>query len=295
MKLGEAVQAAAARLSQAGIDDARREARALAAHVLGAPPGQILDQGTDIDEAALQELISRRAVREPLAFITGQRGFWTLELAVSPDTLIPRADSESLIEAALMVFPDRQAVARILDLGTGTGCLLLAALAEFPAAYGVGVDLSWRAAALAGRNATRNGLAARSGFVAGNWAASVSGRYDLILCNPPYITSAEIGSLMPEVAAYEPVRALDGGSDGFRAYAQLMPVLHQTLAPGGVAILELGFGQLEGVLALAEAASLRYVATRDDLAGIPRALVLCACDDAQARAKKLFGSTPVGS
>jgi len=279
MKLAEAVQAAAARLTQAGIDNPRREARALAAYVLGARPGQMLDHGRDIDAAALHDVVGRRTAREPLAFITGQCGFWTLELAVSPDTLIPRADSEALIDAALAVFPDRQAVARILDLGTGTGCLLLAALAEFPAAYGVGVDLSWRAAALAARNAVSNGLAARSAFLAGDWAASVSGQYDLILSNPPYISSAEIGGLMPEVAAYEPARALDGGADGLRAYAQLMPVLQQKLAPGGVAILELGFGQRDGVLALAEAASLRYGGVRDDLAGIPRALILCANAD----------------
>ena len=191
MKLGEAVRAAAYRLMQAGVDEPRREARALASHLLGGSPSRSLDQAQDIDEAAMQALVSRRAAREPLAFITGHRGFWTLDLAVSPETLIPRADSEALIDAALMLFPDRGAVGRILDLGTGTGCLLLAALSEFPAAYGVGVDLSPDAAALAASNAATNGLAARSGFVAADWAESVSGHYDLILCNPPYIRSAE--------------------------------------------------------------------------------------------------------
>jgi release factor glutamine methyltransferase len=220
-----------------------------------------------------QPLLLRRAAREPLALITGRREFWSLPFAVSPATLIPRADSETLLEAALALFRDRGSVARILDLGTGTGCLLLAALTEFPAAFGVGVDLAPEAARLAAGNAATLGLAARAAFLVGDWAAPLDGRFDLILCNPPYIEAAAIPTLMQDVWQYEPPSALDGGPDGLDAYRRIIPALADLLSPSGAAVLEVGQGQAEMVAAAAQGAGL-VAAPRADLAGIPRALVL---------------------
>ncbi len=248
-------------LRAAGIDSPRREARWLLEHVAG-------------DADAFRALVARRAAREPLAFLIGRQGFWTLELEVGPATLIPRADSEALITAALAARRDRHAVGRILDLGTGTGCLLLAALTEFPAAFGVGVDCAPAAAALAARNASLTGLQARCAMVCADWAAPLAGRFDLVLSNPPYIESGAIPGLMPEVARHEPRRALDGGADGLDAYRALLAALPDLLAPAGVAVLELGAGQADSVSALASAAGFRLAALQPDLAGIARAAVL---------------------
>ncbi len=274
--LGEAIDEASARLALAGIDDPRREARMLALHLLGRPANAWLEQGLSIDAQAYAALVSRRAAREPMAFITGRQGFWTLDLAVSRDTLIPRADSETLIEAALAQFPRREAVRRILDLGTGTGCLLLAALSEFPRAWGLGVDRSEAAGRLARCNARRCGLDGRAAVAVGVWGEALGGQpgFDLILCNPPYIPSSDIGALMPEVAGHEPRRALDGGPDGLGAYRALMPSLAPLLQPGGCVVLELGQGQHEAVGEIGEAAGLVEAGCRADLGGIARALVL---------------------
>ena len=272
--LGEELARAAATLAAAGIEQPRREARLLAAHLLGMTAGTLPDPAGTVDAVAFAALVSRRAAREPLAFITGRRGFWTLDLAVSPDTLVPRPDSETLIEAALAALPSRAAVADILDLGTGTGCLLLAALSEFPAAFGVGADLSPAAARLAAGNARSSGFAGRAAFLAGDWAAALRGRFDLILCNPPYIESAAIAGLMPEVGRHEPARALDGGQAGLDAYARIMPTLPALLKRGGIAVFELGAGQLQAVSGLARQAGLTHIAVQDDLGGVPRALVL---------------------
>jgi release factor glutamine methyltransferase len=269
--IGEALRGAAARLTAAGIDSAALEARLLLAHAIGVDRADVVDRRQLIDPAHFETLLVRRLVHEPLAYITGRQGFWTLDLAVSPDTLIPRADSEALIVAAKL---HCTAPARILDLGTGTGCLLLAALAEFPGAFGVGVDLSPGAAALAARNAAENGLAGRSAFLAGDWATALAGRFDLVLSNPPYIPGADIEGLMPEVALFEPGRALDGGPDGLVAYRRIAAALPNLLAPGGIAILELGQGQVESVTALSAEFGLSRVALQADLGGIPRAIVL---------------------
>ncbi len=270
IRLEEALARAAERLAQAGIEAPRREARLLAAHLLGHAARDAL-----IDAQAFDALVERRAAREPFAFITGMQGFWTLEVSVSPDTLIPRADSETLIEAAVSSVAYRSQVRRILDLGTGTGCLLLAALAEFPRAWGLGIDIAPAAAALAQHNARACGLSDRTSFVAGVWAEAV-GRalFDLILCNPPYIPAADIGGLMPEVAMHEPRRALDGGADGLHAYRSILPSLAHLLQPTGLAVLELGQGQRADVAAMAAEGGLVEVACRADLREIPRALVL---------------------
>ncbi len=268
----ESLRRAAARLAAAGIEQPAREARLLAREAQ--------------DAADFAALVARRAAHEPMAFIRGRQGFWTLDLAVSPATLIPRPDTETLIEAALAACPQRDSVRRILDLGTGTGALLLAALAEFPAAWGVGVDLAPAAAALAAGNARANGLAGRAMFLAGCWAAAIAGPFDLILSNPPYIPSDEIAGLMPDVAAYEPRRALDGGPDGLDAYRALLPEMARLLADGGVAVLELGAGEANAVRELSRDAGLAELALRSDLGGIARALVLGKPGDR----KKPFGS-----
>ena len=218
-------------------------------------------------------LVARRAAREPLAFILGRQGFWTFDLEVSPSTLIPRADSETLIEAAIAAHPARDRVRRVLDLGTGTGCLLLAALTEFPAAWGLGLDRAPAAAALARRNAAALGLASRAAFAVADWSAPLGAAFDLVLSNPPYVPAGDIPGLMPEVARFEPRQALDGGADGLEAYRILLRALPGLLAPGGVGILELGAGQGSAVSALAAQAGLRPT-FRDDLSGIPRAIVV---------------------
>jgi release factor glutamine methyltransferase len=268
------------RLRGAAIEAPRLEARRLLAHVLNKSEEALLrDPRAPVPADQAQQfaaLLARRVAHEPFAYLTGRVGFWTLDLEVSPATLIPRADSETLVEAALEACPDRAAALHVLDLGTGTGALLLAVLSELPAANGLGVDLKPEAAALAARNAERLGLADRARFLAGDWAAALAERFDLMLCNPPYIESAVIPGLMPEVARHEPASALDGGADGLSAYRRIIADLPRLLAPRGVAVLELGAGQQAAVEALAKAAGLTPEACRADLGGVPRALVLRA-------------------
>jgi release factor glutamine methyltransferase len=268
------------RLRGAAIEAPRLEARRLLAHVLNTSEEALLrDPRAPVpaEKAAhFAALLARRVAHEPFAYLTGRVGFWTLDLEVSPATLIPRADSESLVEAALEACPDKDAALHVLDLGTGTGALLLAVLSELPAANGLGVDLKPEAAALAARNAARLGLSGRARFLAGDWAVALAGRFDLVLCNPPYIESAAIAGLMPEVARHEPASALDGGADGLDAYRRIIADLPRLLAPRGVAVLELGQGQQAAVEALAKVAGLKPEACHTDLGGVPRALVLRA-------------------
>jgi release factor glutamine methyltransferase len=264
-------------LRAAGIEAPRQEARMLLAHVLGCREEDLLrDPRAAVPGdggAAFSALLRRRVARAPMAHLLGRAGFWTLELDVSPATLIPRADSETIVEAALEGFSDG---GRVLDLGTGTGALLLAVLAERPGATGVGVDRAPEAAALAARNAAANGLSGRAAFLAGDWDGAIGGRFDLVLSNPPYIPSVDIPALMPEVARHEPALALDGGADGLDAYRRIVAALPALLAPGGRAVLELGIGQRAAVERLAGAAGLRSLGARADLGGVERALVLAA-------------------
>ena len=270
--LASQLRAAAEMLAASGIDEPRREARLLLAHATGLDAAALFSrQDTVVPAPDFAAMVARRAAREPLAAITGHQPFWTLDLLVTADTLIPRSDSEALIEAALEAFPDRN-VGRVLDLGTGTGCLLLAALSEFPQAWGVGVDRAPGAARLARRNAERAGLASRVSILCGDWADAVQSQFDLVLCNPPYIETGHIAGLMPEVARYEPGLALDGGADGLDAYRTVMAAMPGLLAPNGVAVFELGAGQGDAVAAIACANGLHPEPPRADLAGTPRAL-----------------------
>lgn len=220
--------------------------------------------------ARFEALLARRRAHEPVAYITGTREFWSLPLAVSPAVLIPRPDSETLIEAARAALADAPP-ASILDLGTGSGALLLAALSLWPEARGLGVDCSVEALAVARTNALRLGFAPRADFREGDWAAGLAGPFDLVLANPPYV--AEGADLPPDVACHEPASALLAGADGLDAIRRIVPDLPRLLAPSGVAALELDPGQVEAATALAAAAGMT-VDVRADLAGRPRALLL---------------------
>ena len=271
---GAALRDAAARLAAAGIDNPALDARLLLAFATGLDQAALIsDRARLIEASGFDALVARRVAREPLAFIIGRQGFWSLDLEVSGATLIPRPDSETLIEAAIAAFPERGRVLRVLDFGTGTGCLLLAALSEFPAAWGLGIDSAWDAAALARRNATRLGLGARASFAVGDWTGAIEGRFDLALSNPPYIPADEVPGLMPEVSWFEPRGALDGGPDGLDCYRALLGGLGRVTAPDGVAIIEIGAGQAEAVGGLARSAG--FTPTfRNDLGGVARAVVL---------------------
>lgn len=265
---------AAGTLAAAGIPDPRREARLLLAHAAGVDQAALLrDMHGVLAAPGFAAMVERRAAREPLALITGRQGFWSLDLAVSADTLIPRTDSEAVVEAALAACAGRS-VRRILDLGTGTGCLLLALLSECPGAVGVGVDRAEGAARLARRNAAAVGLAARTMLLCADWGAPLDARFDLVVSNPPYIESAAMAKLMPEVGLWEPRRALDGGVDGLDAYRAIIAALQGLLTPDGAAVLELGQGQAGPVGAMAQAHGLVLAGLHDDLSGIARAIAV---------------------
>lgn len=221
---------------------------------------------------AVSALAERRAAREPVAHILGRKAFWTLDLHVTRDVLIPRPETEFVVEAALAALPVEQP-ARVLDLGTGSGAILLAILSERPSAAGVGVDRSEAALAVARANAERLGLEKRTEFLLGDWWAEVEGSFDVIVSNPPYIVSADIAGLEPEVRAYEPLMALDGGEDGLSAYRAILPNVSRYLRPNGVFALEVGAGQAEAVMELAASAGLSTGAPIQDLAGIARVIV----------------------
>jgi release factor glutamine methyltransferase len=273
ISVAEALRATADRLLHI-TDNPRLEARLLLSHALGVEPADLIRYpGRPVDPGALECSVARREAQEPIALILGRREFWSMEFLVSDATLIPRPDSETLVEAALAAFAERPPPWRILDLGTGTGCLLLALLREFPGAFGVGVDIAAGAASLARRNAIRLGLADRAEFVSADWTNALSGMFDLIVANPPYVATPEMTRLMPEVARYEPRRALDGGSDGYDAYRSILPNLGDALAADGTAVLEVGVGQAATVSALARERGFA-ASTRRDLAGIARAIVL---------------------
>jgi release factor glutamine methyltransferase len=272
----QALAALVAILEAGDIEAPRREARLILAHALGCDAAALFSRA-EVPADAGHAAARRRALHEPLAYITGHREFWSLDLTVSPDTLIPRPDSETLIEAALHHRADPAQIRTVLDLGTGTGALLLAAMSAFCHATGLGTDRVAAAAALARGNAQRLGFGARCAFVVADWAAPLVGRFDLILSNPPYIPTPALAALMPDVALYEPVSALDGGTDGFDAYRCVIADLPRLLAPGGIAILEAGIGQATAIAGLAAQAGLAAV-SHTDLAGVPRAIVMTAAD-----------------
>jgi release factor glutamine methyltransferase len=274
---GAALLEAVALLDAAGIVEPRREARLILAMAMNVDPAIVLGYPERaVDDAAqirLEGLIARRLKHEPFSRLKGSREFWSLDFALSPDTLDPRPDSETLIEAALAHLPDRSAALRIIDFGTGTGCLLLALLSALPEAAGLGVDRLPGAVETARRNAARLGLEGRALFRLGDWDREITGMADVILANPPYIPSNDIAHLAPEVAAFEPRGALDGGTDGLDAYRILAPAAQRLLTPRGIACFEIGAGQATAVAGLLSQSGLKISEIRRDLAGIERCLV----------------------
>ena len=266
MTVREALAAATAHLAASGTP--RLDAELLMAHALGVQrEALLLNRLDDPAPAEFEALVERRFAHEPVAYITGRRAFWTIALEVGPGALVPRPDSETLIEAAIAHF-GAAGPARILDLGTGPGTLLLAALDQWPRATGLGVDASEEALAYARRNGH-----ARAEFRPGDWGEGIGERFDLILCNPPYVEDA--ANLSRDVAAYEPALALFAGADGLAAYRALAPQLAGLLAPGGIACLEIGAGQENKIRALMAAEGFASE-SRSDLNGILRCLVLRA-------------------
>ena len=265
----------ARRLDQAGIDTARLDAELLMAFALSTTRERLyLDPDRPVDDEAtraFQASLAQRAARRPLAQIAAQKEFWGLVFTVTPDTLVPRPDSETVVEVALGPGgPDRPR--RLLDLGTGSGCLLLALLHELPDAWGLGVDASPAAAAVARRNARSLGLGQRCAIVVGDWAAPLAAGpgFDVIVANPPYIRTDEIAGLAPEVRDWEPRAALDGGADGLDAYRAIAGLAPAVAVPEGRLVVEIGSDQAGDVAAVLARHGYRGVNTHDDLAGRPR-------------------------
>lgn len=270
MTVREALADAARRLAAVS-ETARLDAELLMAHALGLERNTLLLSAQEkAAPVTFEALVQRRLAHEPIAYVTGWRDFWTIRLAVGPGVLVPRPDSETLIEAAVDHFGEA-GPERVLDLGTGPGTLLLAALAQWPLAIGLGVDASARALAYAERNAAALGLADRATFRKGDWTDGLDGRFDLILCNPPYIEAG--AALPPDVADWEPAGALYAGADGFDAYRRLAPLIGPRLASGGIACIEIGAGQAPAVSALFAAHGFT-IESRADLSGVTRALIL---------------------
>lgn len=288
------LSAAIQTLNAAGIDGARLDAQVLLADVLGVDRMALItdpDRVLSADEsAAFDDFVRRRAAREPVSHILGRREFWSLPFKVTPATLAPRPDSETLVAAVLDYTRERglgDKPIRILDLGTGTGCLILALLHELSRATGVGVDRSVAAVAVAEENAASLGLAGRFDVVVGDWTAPLAEaeRFDIIISNPPYISDQEFAELDEDVARYEPAGALKGGTDGLDAYRALLPGAVRHLAPNGALFLEIGASQAQAVGDLCRTSGLGRVSTVPDLAGRDRVITAQTGEKVLPRAK----------
>lgn len=274
----KAIDRTAQRLRVAGISDPHAEARRLVGSALGLAAEELIaESGRKLivdEERKVDSFAARRAAHEPFAYIVGMREFWSLPFCVNPATLIPRPDTETVVEAALKLMRERHCPSpRILDLGTGSGCLLLALLSELPQASGIGVDVSAAALSVAEDNARALGLDARACFQLGRWSEGIAGPFDLIVSNPPYIPDGDIATLESDVRDFEPHLALKGGLDGLDAYRAIAAAVPSLLAANGTLALEVGAGQAEAVAALLRGAGLDIAAIRSDLAGIPRCVV----------------------
>jgi release factor glutamine methyltransferase len=274
--LGEALRAAEQTLTAASIDNPGLDARVLVAHVLKLDRAQLLSRSKDPitsdERQAVDAIISRRAAHEPVSRILGSKEFWSLDFSINEATLVPRPESETLVEMALAALPDKFKPSRILDLGTGSGCLLLALLHELPKATGLGIDKAERAVEQARENADALDLTERARFRENDWVSGIDERFDLIVSNPPYIAAGEIAALMPEVRDHDPHLALVGGADGLDVYRFLLPRLPALLNPDGIAIVEIGEGQARAVQDLFRAAGFGDVATQRDLSGTERCI-----------------------
>jgi release factor glutamine methyltransferase len=274
----EAVARLRRAFADAGLETPDIEARLLVTEALQINAAELaVRPGLALGSAGAERLAGladRRLAREPVGRILGRREFWGLSFELSPETLEPRQDTETVVETALAFVPDRQARLRLLDLGTGSGCLLVALLHELPRATGVGLDRSGGALAAARRNALRNRVADRAAFVASDWAAALRGRFDLTVSNPPYIPTPHLPGLAPEVRGHDPMAALDGGYDGLAAYQAIFAAVPDLLAPGGTLVVEIGSAQERDIRALAIDAGLNVLKVASDLAGHPRVVVL---------------------
>ncbi len=277
--IAQARRAWAAKFRACGLDSPELDARLLIGHALSLDHAGLAAaserQLAATEESAIAALAQRRLVHEPVARIIGTKEFWGLNLAVNAATLVPRPETETVVEAALAAVAQRGARSRplrIADLGTGCGAILLALLTELPLAFGVGTDSSPGALAIARRNACRLALT-RATFVACDMAAALRGPFDVIVSNPPYIASGDIATLPAEVRSFDPRVSLDGGADGLNCYRVIAAAAPALLAPDGVLAVELGVGQSEPVAALFAAAGLAPSEPRPDLNAIPRALV----------------------
>lgn len=261
-------------LREAGIEEAAQEASRLLELATHANRLDVLTRADECpaaeDISRYRAMLSRRCAREPLSHIIGRRGFWKLEFAVCRDVLDPRPDTETLIEAALEIAPSPE---RILDLGTGSGCLLLSLLDEFPNSFGIGVDISAKALAVAQNNAMALGLAERAAFICSHWFEAVSGRFNLIVTNPPYIRLDEAPLLQPELRDYEPPEALFGGVDGLDAYRSILADAPAYLTPEAALLMEVGVGQAEAVITLAREAGFTSFDCRRDIDGRDRCII----------------------
>jgi len=262
-----------------GLDSPELDARVLVGHALGLDQAGLASQSRRAlspDEAtAVAALAARRLAREPVARIVGYKEFWGLPFRLNADTLLPRPETETVVEAALAAVGHRRSDAlRIADLGTGTGALLVALLSELPGAVGVGTDISLAALDCARENAMACGVGGRAAFVACDYGAGLAGRLDLLVSNPPYVARGDIATLQSEVRDFDPRRALDGGPDGLDGYRVIAADAQRLLSPSGILVLELGQGQLTAVRALFCARGLAPMATKHDLSDVVRALVL---------------------
>jgi release factor glutamine methyltransferase len=274
-------RALTARFEAAGIDSAALDARILTGAVLQLDLTALIAAAArhlTPDQATQLEAFSRRRLAgEPVARILGTKEFWGLPLKLSAETLVPRPDTETVVEAALDILRAEgraKAPLRIADLGTGSGAILLALLSELPNATGIGTDLSAAALDTAKDNAQALGLAARADFVVGDYAESLSGLFDVIVSNPPYVRTADIASLALEVRDHDPHLALDGGGDGLKAYRRIAPQAERLLSPHGLLVLEVGQGQAGDVAGLMTTIGLTFAGPpRADLAGVGRAVI----------------------
>lgn len=251
--------------------NAALEARVLACHAWSMTPEALVLAGREArDAAALDALVARRATHEPVSQIVGEKEFWKDRFLVSRDVLTPRADSETMIELLLRCRPDTQAVLRFVDLGTGSGCLLLSALREYPKALGIGVDQSADALEIAQRNLDRFGFNDRAILLQSDWCSNLLGSFDVVLANPPYIPTANIATLDADVREFEPHAALDGGADGLACYCSIFGQIAPFLKPNALLLFEVGQGQAQDVAALGESAGFSLLEITNDLAGIGR-------------------------
>ena len=275
--LGSILAQATTALTQAGYEQARRRARQLVATALDLSPTELLmhaERALGCSEAIrLLGLADRMARGAPLSRVLGRREFWSLDFGLSDETLDPRPESETLVEAVLARVCDRGSPLRLLDLGTGTGCLLLALLSELPAAIGFGVDLVEGAAVVARRNARNLSLAGRAHFLVGDWASALAQGFDVVVANPPYIATTVLVDLPPEVSGFDPRRALDGGEDGLAGYRSIGAHLPTLLTPSAIFVAEVGADQAGAVAALLKKCGLFIEAIERDLGGIERCVV----------------------